>query len=411
MRLFRKETAVNTDSKEIEEIVSRSVSGIFPSREAFVAELKSGRRLRFYIGADATGPSLHIGHATNFMILERMRRLGHEVIVLFGDFTARIGDPSGKDSARKQLTVKDVEGNIRSWKEQVSKIVSFSGENPARIEKNSKWLGKLNFSDILNLTSQFTVQQMLERDMFEKRMKENRPIFMHEFMYPLMQGYDSVAMDVDVEIGGNDQTFNMLAGRILQKSINNRNKFVVATTLLVNPKTGKKLMNKSEGGYIALNDSPEEMFGKTMALPDEVIIPVYVDCTYASREDIDKERDFLACGGNPRDAKMRLAQALVRIYHGANAASKSSHSFINTFSTGAMPSDAPTAAVKPGSSLVEVLLEQKLVSSKTDFRRLISSGSVKNLKDGKSIEAFDAKIDADMDLKIGKHRFLKIRVK
>ncbi|MFA6158513.1 MAG: tyrosine--tRNA ligase [Candidatus Paceibacterota bacterium] len=411
MKFFSKKSVVDTDSKKIEEILSRSVSSVLPSREALATALSSGKRLRFYIGADATGPSLHIGHATNFMVLEKMRRLGHEVIVLFGDFTAMIGDPSGKDSARKQLSPKEVADNIRSWKDQVSKIVSFSGSNPARIERNSKWLGKLSFGDVIDLSSQFTVQQMLERDMFDKRMKENKPIFLHEFMYPLMQGYDSVAMDVDVEIGGNDQTFNMLAGRTLQKSINGKNKFVIATTLLVNQKTGKKLMNKSEGGYIALNDSPDEMFGKTMALPDEVILSVYTDCTYLSNEEIEKERKFILGGGNPRDAKIRLAQALVSIYHGDAAAARAQESFVGAFSTGAMPSDAPEASVAADALLVDVLLGAKLVSSKTDFRRLVSEGAIKDLKGQGAIKAFDAKVTSDMDLKIGKHRFLKISLK
>lgn len=395
---------------DIDELLSRSISTVLPSKEALKEALSSGRKLRFYIGADATGPSLHIGHATNFMFLERVRKLGHEVIVLFGDFTAMIGDPSDKDAARKQLTKKEVDQNIKSWKSQISKIVSFSGRNSAKIKKNSKWLGKLKFEDVLNLSSKFTVQQMMERDMFDKRLKENKPIYLNEFMYPLMQGYDSVAMNVDVEIGGNDQTFNMLAGRTLQKSFNNKEKFVVATTLLVNPKTGKKLMNKSEGSYIALNDSAQDMFGKTMALPDGVIIPVYTDCTYISLGEITKEKEFLAGGGNPRDAKLRLAETIVTLYHGEKESKSARESFLSTFSDGFMPALVQEVKVSSGELLSDILLEQKIVSSKTDFRRLISEGAIKDLKDKNAVKNFDQKIDRDMDLKIGKHRFIKIRV-
>src|ERR1035437_3298275 len=244
MKLFKGKPPVITDASKIDEILSRSVSAIYPSTDEFRKALLSGKRLRIYLGADATGSQLHIGHATNLIILERLRKLGHEIIVLFGDFTAMIGDPTDKRATRVQLTEEQVKKNIKSWETQVGKVIDFKDKtNPARFVKNSTWLSKLNFKDLIKLASNFTVQQMIERDMFEKRLNENKPIYLHEFFYPLMQGYDSVALDVDVEVGGNDQTFNMLAGRTLQKIYNNKNKFVIVTTLLVNPKTNKKLMN------------------------------------------------------------------------------------------------------------------------------------------------------------------------
>jgi tyrosyl-tRNA synthetase len=252
---------------------------------------------------------------------------------------------------------------------------------------------------------------MLERDMFEKRTNENKPIFLHEFMYPLMQGYDSVAMDVDVEVGGNDQTFNMLAGRTLQKAYRNKNKFVVATTLLVNPKTGKKLMNKSEGSYIALDDSPREMFGKVMALPDEVIIPVFTDCTYVSMEEIMRIKTSLASGANPRDAKLALAHALVSLYHDEKSADKEKENFFKTFSNKEAPTDIPEIFVESGTLIGDTLVSSKTVSSKAEFKRLVQEGAIKDMKTDKALEKFDEKASTDRDLKVGKHRFLRIRVK
>src|SRR3989344_955531 len=200
--------------KELQELLTRSVATILPTAAQFEEVLKSGKQLRMYIGADATGPHLHLGHATNFLFLEKLRKLGHEVIILFGDFTAMIGDPTDRESARVPLTEEQVNAHIATWKNQVGKILDFDTvENPALIKRNSEWLSKLKFGDILSLASNFTVQHMLERDMFEKRIQEGKPVHLHEFLYPLMQGYDSVAMDVDVEVGGTDQIFNALAGR------------------------------------------------------------------------------------------------------------------------------------------------------------------------------------------------------
>jgi tyrosyl-tRNA synthetase len=217
-----------TDKNRIEEIFSRgTVVEVLPSREAFIEKLMSGQRLRMYIGFDPTATSLHVGHAKNIMFMEELRQLGHEIIILFGDFTARIGDPD-KNSTRKQLTEEDVKHNVSGWMQQVAPLIDFQDPvNPAKIMYNSVWLSKLNFSDIISIASNFTVQQMIERDLFAKRLAANAPIHLHEFMYPLMQGYDSVAMDVDVEVCGNDQIFNALAGRTLMKRMKDKDKIVV----------------------------------------------------------------------------------------------------------------------------------------------------------------------------------------
>ncbi|MCD8528019.1 MAG: tyrosine--tRNA ligase [Candidatus Pacebacteria bacterium] len=237
-----------TDEQLIDELLTRSVQVILPTRETLKEQLMSGKRMRIYIGTDATGSSLHLGHATNYMVLERFRKLGHEVIFLIGDFTSRIGDPTDKMAARVPLTREQVIENTQTWLNQVRPIINFDDPtNPVTIKYNHDWLSKLSFEDVIDISSHFTVQYMLERDMFQKRIAEQKPIHLHEFFYPLMQGYDSVVMDVDIELCGNDQMFNALAGRHLQKRINNKEKFVFITTLLENPKTKEKMMSKSLG--------------------------------------------------------------------------------------------------------------------------------------------------------------------
>ncbi|HEY4512710.1 MAG TPA: tyrosine--tRNA ligase [Candidatus Paceibacterota bacterium] len=405
-----KDTKVNKDHTEayIDGLLTRSIQSIYPSKEALKRLLISGRKLRIYIGADATGPDLHLGHSTNYILLEKFRKLGHEVIVLFGDFTAMIGDPSDKSATRVPLTSKNVNENISTWKKQLKPLVNFSAwKNPAKIFKNSKWLSKMSFSNVLGLASNFTVQQIIERDMFQERVKAEKPIYLHEFLYPMMQGYDSVAMDVDIEIGGNDQTFNMLAGRQLQKKFRNKEKFVIATTLLTNPKTGKKLMSKSEGDYVSLEDSAEEMFGKIMALPDQAILQMLTDCTFLSLEKIEEIRISLASGANPRDAKIVLAKEIVSIYHGQYSAEKAEKNFANTFNKKEIPEDLKELQIKKGDTLSLTLLRGGVISSKGEFFRLVGEGAVTELQTAQKIT--DTKYIAKPGVyKIGKHRFVKL---
>jgi tyrosyl-tRNA synthetase len=293
--------------EEIADLLTRGVAALYPSREFLEAKLSRGEQVTIYLGIDPTGPSLHIGNAVAIRKLGDFQRAGHKVILLLGDFTAMIGDPTDKGAARTQLTRAQVLRNLKAYKKQAAKLISFSGKNKAVIKYNSKWLGKMKFADVLNLASEMTVQQMLERDMFEKRMEEGKPIFIHEFMYPLMQGYDSVAMDVDGEIGGNDQTFNMLTGRHLLKTLKNKEKFIL-TVKILEDSTGKK-MGKTEGNMVGLSDSPTEMFGKVMSWSDSLIIPALELCTGVPTEDIARiGADMVSGVLNPRDAKMRLAR-------------------------------------------------------------------------------------------------------
>jgi tyrosyl-tRNA synthetase len=409
MRLLGKSAPVSIDTKEIEKFLSRGVENIYPSKEAFVKALSSGRTLSIYLGIDPTGPTLHLGHAIPLMKLSALQKMGHKVILLMGDFTAMIGDPTDKMATRKKLTRKEVLDNLKLYKKQASTFLSLSGRNAAEIRYNSKWLSKMSFADVVELASNMTVQQMLERDMFEKRVAEGKPVHLHEFLYPLMQGYDSVAMGVDAEIGGNDQTFNMLAGRTLMRSLKDKEKFVLATKLLADP-TGKK-MGKTEGNMITLSDSPSEMFGKVMSWPDGMIIPGFELCTHVSDEEIAQEKGSIENGSNPRDSKLRLAHAIVELYYDKTSAGKAKESFLSAFSKGDMAEDAIEAKVATGTLTSDVLVEKGIVASKAEFKRLVGEKAIKDLKNGKAIEAFDAKVSEDMDLKVGKHRFIKIRLK
>ncbi|MCX6754108.1 MAG: tyrosine--tRNA ligase, partial [Candidatus Nomurabacteria bacterium] len=296
------------------ELLTRGISSIYPNREFLENKIKKGEKLTIYLGIDPTGPTLHLGHAIPIKKLSELQKEGHKIILLMGDFTAMIGDPTDKGAARKQLTHKQVMTNLKNYKKQASSLISFSGKNPAQIKFNSKWLGKMNFEEVLSLASNMTVQQMLERDMFKKRVEEEKPIYLHEFMYPLMQGYDSVAMKVDGEIGGNDQTFNMLCGRDLMKTINGKEKFVI-TMKLLEDNSGKK-MGKTEGNMIALSDTPEEMYGKVMSWTDGMIMPGFELCTNIPMFEIEAMDESF----NPRDLKMKLAKEIVSIFYNVKKA-------------------------------------------------------------------------------------------
>lgn len=317
---------IDTNKENIEEILTRSVAEILPTKKGLREVLESGKRLRIYIGTDATGTSLHIGHATNYMILEKLRRLGHEVIFLVGDFTARIGDPTDKnETARKQLTREQVVQNVKTWIDQVKPVIDVDNkENPVRVLYNNDWLSVLTFEDVINLAANFTVQQMIERDMFQVRMQSEKPLYLHEMFYPLMQGYDSVAMDVDIEMCGMDQKFNALAGRTLLKKLENKEKFVFITTLLENPKTGEKMMSKSLGTGVFLDFDADKMYGALMTQPDENMKQLFIDCTWLGLKEVDE----ILKTKNPRDSKMRLAFEITRIYHGEMAAKIAEKNFV-----------------------------------------------------------------------------------
>jgi len=326
-----------------------------------------------------------------------------------GDFTAMIGDPTDKMATRKQLTKKEVLLNLKKYKKQAAIFLKFSGSNKAEFKFNSKWLGKMKFEDVLELASKMTVDQMRKRDMFMRREEENKPVFIHEFMYPLMQGYDSVAMDVDVEVGGNDQTFNMLTGRHLMSQILKKDKSVVAMKLLED-NSGKK-MGKTEGNMITFEDSANNMLGKVMSFDDSLIIKAFELCTNVSMEEIRDFENKIVSGFNPRDLKMNLAKQIASIYHGEKKAEEAEQNFINTFQKKEIPDKMEEVVVSSGESLSEVLVKNNILTSKSEWRRLVESKAVHCLDLNENILDVNLKISKNLTLKIGKKRFIKILVK
>ncbi len=397
----------NELEKKVDAILERGILTEFlPAKDEFRNKLLSGEKLKFYIGADPTAKALHLGHAQNLMVLEDFRKLGHEVIFLIGDFTGMIGDPSDKSSARIKQTREGVEENFKNWKEQLKNILNFDdAENPVQIKYNSEWLGKLNFAEVLELASNFTVQQMLERDMFDKRLKEGRPIYIHEFMYPLMQGYDSVAMDVDVELCGTDQIFNALAGRTLMQKLKNKDKIVIATKLIADEKTGM-LMSKSNGTGVFLNLDANNLYGAIMSQSDGMIKPLAIGCTRIPLAEIEEMIKL----ENPRDAKMKLAFEIVKIYHGEEKAKEVQEYFINTFSKRELPEDIKEAQAVESENLIDFMVKVGFAKSKGDARIKIEQNGVsidgEKISDATELltnDKFNGKI-----LKVGKINFVKI---
>lgn len=385
---------------KITQILSRGVEDIIV-RENLEKKLRIGKKLRIYYGIDPTSPALHLGHAVVLWKLRDFQESGHEVILLIGDFTARIGDPTDRNAARQPLTEAEIQENMKDYKKQAGKILDFS---KTKIKYNNKWLSELNFENIVKLASNFTVQQMLNREMFQKRIKENKPISLHEFLYPLMQGYDSVAMNVDLEIGGKDQLFNMLAGRDLQKIYNNKDKNVLIMKLL--PGTDNRKMSKSYGNIIGLAIESNDMFGKIMSMADEIMPDYFELATRLPEEEI---KEILK--QKPRDAKARLAREIVALYHGQQAAKKAEQEFERIFKEKKTPSKMPEIKLSVGSyQLPDLLVKTNLSPSKAEAKRLIRQGAVKI--NNKVIQDFqkEIKIQDEMIIQKGRRGFVKIKV-
>jgi len=395
-----------TDEKRIDQILDRGVLKDFlPTKKEFKEKLMSGKQLKMYMGFDATAKSLHLGHAQNLMVMEELRKLGHQMIFLIGDFTGMIGDPGDKSSARIKQMPEDVKANFEGWVEQVKNIASFDDkENPFLVKYNSEWLGKLSFAEVLELASNFTVQQMLERDMFEKRMEKGTPIYLHEFMYPLMQGYDSVAMDVDVEMCGTDQIFNALAGRTLMQKMKGKDKMVIANHLIADEKTGQ-LMSKSNGTGVFLDLEPNDLFGAIMAQSDGMIKSLAIGCTRLSLDEIEEMTKM----ENPRDAKVKLAFEITKIFHGEDKAQRAQEYFINTFSKKEIPNEVDEIKVKEGERLLDILVRENLAESNADAKRKIKQGGV-SINEEK-VSDIQKKIDETINgkvLRVGKKEFREL---
>lgn len=391
------------EEDKIHELLTRGVDRIYPTKETLEETLRSGKKLRLYQGFDPTGSKLHIGHMVGFRKHRQWQDLGHEVIFLIGDGTGQAGDPTGKKQTREKFfTQEELRANSKDYLSQASKIVCFDGPNPIKILYNSDWLNKLTLVDILNIAQHFSVQQLIERDMFQERLKAGESINLREFLYPLLQGYDSVAMDVDLELGGSDQMFNMLAGRTLMKGMKNKEKFVMTTPLLSDSKGVK--IGKSEGNVIGLTDEPNDFFGKIMSLGDDAIIPMFTLLTDVPVEEINKfdlKKDAMVL-------KKRVASLIITQLHDVASAKSAEESFTNTFQKKEIPEEITEVQAKVGELLSEVLVKNKVLSSKNEWRRLVSGNAIHDLSLNKTITDVATKISQDLTLKIGKKKFIKI---
>lgn len=372
---------IDTSDEMIEKFFDRKIDKVYPSMEELKVALKSGKRLKFYMGADATAPKLHIGHVLPFLKMADLQKMGHEIIFLIGDFTAMIGDPTDKTATRIKLTREIVTENAKNFLSQIDKIIDFdSTENPAKVQYNSEWNNKLDFEHILELASNFTVQQMVERDMFQKRLQSNKPIFLHEFLYPLIQGYDSVAMDVDGEFGGTDQTFNMLAGRELVKVYNKKNKFVITTKLLLSS-DGINKMSKSLGNCIFIKDSSEEKYGKVMAIPDSLLKHYYELLSDKNEKEIAIITEQVGNNENPMQLKKDLAYLVVKMFDGDESAQKAQKNFEDIVQNRQIPSEIESISKDKLKSdgditLKELIVKMGFVDSNSDAKRLIQENAV-----------------------------------
>lgn len=407
-KTFKDNEQMSNRAETVERILNRGVIvDVLPDKESFRQRLLSVEPMKIYIGVDPTSTTLHLSHAKNYMLLEEFRKLGHEVIVLFGDFTARIGDPTGKPTARKQLTREDVARNVRGWIKQIEPLMDFEAkDNPPKIVYNNDWLSKLTMEDVVNLASNVTVQQMIERDMFAKRLKEEQPIYLHEFMYPIMQGYDSVALGVDAELCGTDQTFNALVGRTLLKKLKQKEKFVVSVNLMENPIT-HELMSKSRGTGVFLDLDPFNMYGAIMSQPDEMIKIFLINNTRIPLDEVEAIMKI----ENLRDAKMRAALEITKIFHGENKANEAQDKFIKLVQR-KEPIDA-IPQVKIGFQSVSLFeLLRKCMPEGTsgkEIRRLLDQNAVEiNGSVVKELESIINIPDGGLNLKVGKKKWFKV---
>lgn len=392
-------------SKEQLEVLKKNVVD-FVNDEDLLSKLERKRQLRVKLGVDPSRPDLHLGHAVVLFKLRQFQDLGHQVVLIIGDFTAQIGDPSGRDSTRPMLSEEEVRQNAKSYEEQAFRVLD---KTKTEVRFNSEWLSKMNFKDVIKLASKYTVARMLERDDFSKRYSSNIPISIAEFLYPLAQAYDSVAINADVELGGTDQYFNLLVGRKIQEEVGQEPQ-VVMTMPIIEGTDGKMKMSKSYGNYIAFNDTPFDMYGKLMSIPDELIIKYMRLLTHLPENEINQYEYMIQNKSiNPRDVKMKLAFEITKFFHGLEQAKDAESEFVKIFRKKELPSEMPVIVLdKDEVELVELLMKLQVVPSKSEARRLIIQGGVK-LDDVKVTDIY-AKISVDREkiLRIGKRQFFKL---
>lgn len=382
--------------------IKRGVEELIPEEE-LIEKLKEGRPLRIKLGADPTAPDIHLGHTVIFNKLRAFQELGHDVTFLIGDFTGMVGDPTGKNTTRPPLTREDVLRNAETYKEQVFKIL-----DPAKtkIQFNSEWLSELGAEGMIRLAANQTVARMLERDDFKKRYAGGQPIAIHEFMYPLLQGYDSVAMETDVELGGTDQKFNLLMGRELQKANGQKPQVVLMMPLLVGL-DGEKKMSKSANNYIGISESPSEMFGKIMSISDDLMWSYYELLSFRPLSEIEQFKAAVAEGKNPRDIKILLAKEIIARYHSEADADAAEQEFINRFQKGAVPDVMPEFEFEVGMPMSNLLKEASLCPSTSDAMRMVKQGAAK--VEGEKVTDAKAVLDAGTYVvQVGKRKFARV---
>ncbi|MBU1111080.1 tyrosine--tRNA ligase [Patescibacteria group bacterium] len=395
--------------KQLNHLLDYNIASLYPSREFAVEALKGGKQISIYLGVDPSSSNIHLGNAVVLRKLREFQNLGHKIIFLIGDFTGLIGDPTDKTAVRKQLTPEEVKKNAKTYKEQISLLLDFDGDNPAEIKFNSKWLSKLNFEDLIGLAANFTVQQMLERDMFQERIKNEKPIYLHEFFYPLMQAYDCVEMNVDAEIGGTDQTFNMLVGRTLMKSVLDKEKLVFTCPLLVGSDGHK--MSKSLNNTIDVFDTPSDMYGKLMAVKDELIIEYLRMCTDYGAEEIENFREQIEEGENPMEIKKVLAFTVTKFYHGENKAQTAEKEFERVVQKGDTPTEIAEVRIdETEMNIVDLLVRIGLANSKAEAKRLVNQDAVEIDGSRERETAALVKITNGMIVKAGKRKFARVIV-
>ncbi len=384
-------------NKAVEELVSRGVSEII-GKEALMQKLEAGKQLRVKLGIDPTSPHLHIGRAIPLLKLRDFQQLGHQVVFIIGDFTAVIGDTSDKDAERPMLTREEIEENMTSYFDQVGKLIDLS---KAELRHNSEWLEALTYREIGEQADQFSVADFIARDNIERRLDAGKRVSLREVLYPMMQGYDSVAVEADVELGGTDQRFNLLAGRTLQEKYGQEPQSIIMNPL-IEGLDGRK-MSSSWGNVVPLTAPPSDMYGKIMSMGDDQVKTYFDLCTRVPLEEVEE-----ILKAHPKESKMRLAREIVKIYYGDDASLKAEAEFVSTFSEKGIPEELPTLTAEKGQKLVDVLVEGKVLASKTEWRRLVEEGAIKNAETLETIDSSDAIVDSTLVLRIGKHRFVRI---
>ncbi|MDQ5901446.1 MAG: tyrosyl-tRNA synthetase [Patescibacteria group bacterium] len=392
------------DEKKIEELLTRGVEEVI-DKENLKKKLLSGKQLRIKLGIDPTSPNIHLGRSIPLLKLKDFQDLGHKVVFIAGDFTGIIGDTSDKDSERPMLTEKIIKQNLKNYKKQVGKIIDLK---KCEFHQNSKWLKKLGYKEVGEHANIFSINQFISRENIAKRLKEGKRVSLREVLYPLMQGYDSVAIKADVELGGTDQKFNLLAGRDMQKEVGQNPQDIVMTKI-IEGLDGRK-MSSSWGNTINFLDEPNEMYGKIMSMSDDLIIPYFKLLTRVPMEMVAEHEKSLSLGFNPKDIKQKLAFEITKMYHDQKKAEKAEEFWQNTFSKKEIPEDLKEINAAKGSSLKIVFSLAKLLPSISEFNRRINGGAIKNMETGEVLSS-DIVLEKDITLKYGKKDFVRIVVR